>query len=133
MSVPAHILIQPGFWSASGPQVRCSIDASHDAALVAHLIHDRFHRGHTLRTTRLRWEHLRKGIMMPVLLIILIPLAALVIYAVVFDLKQRLRRGAPGSHDISSAARMARANADARGGSGLGAGGDGGVGVGHGT
>jgi hypothetical protein len=81
-------------------------------------------------TTRLRWEHLRKEIIiMPVLLIILIPLGALVIYAVAFDLKQRRHRGAPGGHDISSAARMARANADARGGSGLGAGGDaGGVG-----
>jgi hypothetical protein len=61
---------------------------------------------------------------MPILLIILIPLGALVIYAVVFDLKQRRHRGAPRSRDISSAARMARANADARGGSGLGAGGD---------
>ena len=68
--------------------------------------------------------------MMPVLLIILIPLGALVIYAVVFDLKQRRYRGAPGSHDISSAARMARADADARGGSGLGgSGGDGGIGL----
>ena len=68
--------------------------------------------------------------MMPVLLIILIPLGALVIYAVVFDLKQRRYRGAPESHDISSAARMARANADARGGSGLGgSGGDGGIGL----
>jgi hypothetical protein len=67
--------------------------------------------------------------MMPVLLVILIPLGALVIYGVVFDLKQRRHRGTPGNHDISSAARMARANADARGGSGLGAGGDaGGVG-----
>jgi hypothetical protein len=68
--------------------------------------------------------------MMPVLLLILIPLGALVIYAVVFDLKQRRYRGAPGSHDISSAARMARADADARGGSGLGgSGGDGGIGL----
>ena len=66
--------------------------------------------------------------MMPVLLIIFIPLGALVIYAVVSDLKQRRHRGAPGSHDVSSAARMARANVDARGGSGLG--GDGGVGLG---
>ena len=67
---------------------------------------------------------------MPILLIILIPLGALVIYAVVFDLKQRRHRGAPRSHDINSAARMARANADARGGSGLGAGGDaGGIGL----
>ena len=70
--------------------------------------------------------------MMPVLLLILIPLGALVIYGVVFDLKRRRHRGAPGSHDISSAARMARANADARGGSGLGGGGDGGVGFGGG-
>jgi hypothetical protein len=64
---------------------------------------------------------------MPVLLIILIPLGALVIYGVVFDLKRRRRRSALTGHDISSAARMARANADARGGSGLG-GGDGGSG-----
>ena len=56
---------------------------------------------------------------MPVLLIILIPLAALAIYAVVFDLRRRRRRGAPKSHDISSAARMARADADAHGASGL--------------
>ena len=70
---------------------------------------------------------------MPVLLIIIIPLGALVIYAVVSDLRRRRRGGAPGSHDISSAARMARANADARGGSVLGAGGDGGgIGVGGG-
>jgi hypothetical protein len=70
--------------------------------------------------------------MMPVLLLILIPLGALVIYAVVFDLKRRRRRAALTSHDISSAARMARANADARGGSGLshGDGGSGGVGTG---
>jgi hypothetical protein len=65
--------------------------------------------------------------MMPVLLVILIPLGALVIYGVVFDLKRRRRRSALTSHDISSAARMARANADARGASGLG-GGDGGTG-----
>ena len=56
---------------------------------------------------------------MPVLLIILIPLAALAIYAVVFDLRRRRRRGSPRSHDISSAARMARADADAHGASGL--------------
>jgi hypothetical protein len=83
-----------------------------------------------VRTTRLRWEYLLKEIIMPILLLIFIPLGALVIYAVVFDLKQRRYRGAPGSHDISSAARMARANADARGGSGLGGGGgDGGIGL----
>jgi hypothetical protein len=69
---------------------------------------------------------------MPALLIILIPLGALVIYGVVFDLKRRRRRSALTSHDISSAARMARGNADARGGSGLGGGdgGSGGVGTG---
>jgi uncharacterized membrane protein len=68
---------------------------------------------------------------MPALLIILIPLGALVIYAVVFDLRWRRRTALP-SHDISSAARLARANADARGGSGLGHsdGGSGGVGTG---
>jgi hypothetical protein len=54
---------------------------------------------------------------MALLLVILIPIAALVIYAVVFDLRRR--RGARGSHDISSAARTARADADARGASGL--------------
>ena len=57
---------------------------------------------------------------MALLLLILIPLGALVIYAVVFDLKRRRRRAAPRSHDISSAARTARADADARGASGLG-------------
>jgi hypothetical protein len=68
--------------------------------------------------------------MMPVLLIILIPLGALIIYGAVFDLKRRRRRSALTSHDINSAARMARANADARGGSGLGGGDGGGVGTG---
>ena len=55
---------------------------------------------------------------MALLLVLLVPIAALVIYAVVFDLRRR-RRGAPGSHDISSAARLARADADAHGASGL--------------
>jgi hypothetical protein len=55
---------------------------------------------------------------MALLLVILIPIAALVIYAIVFDLRRR-RRGAPGSRDISSAARLARADADARGASGV--------------
>ena len=52
---------------------------------------------------------------MPKLLIILIPLGALVIYAVVSDLKRRRRGGAPRGHDISSAARTARTNEDAHG------------------
>ena len=55
---------------------------------------------------------------MALLLVILVPIAALGIYAVVFDLRRR-RRGAPGSHDISSAARLVRADADAHGASGL--------------
>ncbi len=59
---------------------------------------------------------------MVILLIILIPLGALVIYAVVFDLRRRRDRGAVRSHDISSAARTARTNADAHGVSGLGQG-----------
>jgi hypothetical protein len=67
---------------------------------------------------------------MAILLVILIPLGALVIYAVVFDLRRRRRGGAPRGHDISSAARLARANADAHGAVGHHGGGDsGGVGA----
>jgi cytochrome c-type biogenesis protein CcmH/NrfF len=50
------------------------------------------------------------------LLLIVVPLIALVIWAVVFDLKRRRRHAGLTSHDISSAARQARAAADARGG-----------------
>ena len=64
---------------------------------------------------------------MALLLVILIPLGALAIYAIVYDLRRRRRRDAVRSHDVSSAARMARANADADGASGLGRS-DGGVG-----
>jgi hypothetical protein len=72
--------------------------------------------------------------MMPVLLIFLIPLGALVIYAVVYDLKRRRRRDDSGSHDISTAARLARTNADAHGVQGSLSGGDpGGAGVGGGA
>jgi hypothetical protein len=60
--------------------------------------------------------------MMAILLVILIPLAALAIFAVVFDLKRRRRRDAPRSHDISAAARTARTNADAHGASSFGQG-----------
>ena len=65
-----------------------------------------------------------------------VPLGALAIYAVVYDLRRRRRRDAPRSHDISSAARLARTNADAHGvQGGLGGGHDGGGGrrVGPGT
>ena len=54
--------------------------------------------------------------MMSVLLIILVPVIALVVWGVVFDLKRRHRHAALTSHDISSAARRARSNADTRGG-----------------
>jgi preprotein translocase subunit SecG len=50
--------------------------------------------------------------MMPVLLIILIPLAVLLIGAVVFDLRRRQRLGAFSSHDNSSAVHRARRDAD---------------------
>jgi hypothetical protein len=70
---------------------------------------------------------------MPILLIILIPLGALVIYAVAHDLRRRLR-GDRTSHDISTAARLARTNTEANGASALGqatnVGGVGGAGVG---
>ena len=73
---------------------------------------------------------------MALLLVILIPLGALVIYAVVYDLRRRRRRDDPRSHDISTAARLARTNTDAHGVSGLGqgtnVGGVGGVGGGGG-
>lgn len=59
-------------------------------------------------------------IMMALLLGILISLAAIFICAVVVGLRRRRRRGAPGSHDVSSAARAARAAADARGVSRIG-------------
>jgi len=52
----------------------------------------------------------------------LAPLGALVIYAVVYDLRRRRRHDDPRSHDISTAARLARTNTDAHGVSGLGQG-----------
>jgi hypothetical protein len=70
---------------------------------------------------------------MPVLLIILIPLGALIIYAVVYDLRRRRRRDDPRTHDISTAARLARTNAEAHGASSFGQGTNvGGVGSGGG-
>ena len=71
---------------------------------------------------------------MPILLIILIPLGALVIYAVAYDRRRRRRRGDRTSHDISTAARLARTNTEAHGASALGQGTNvGGVGSGGGT
>jgi len=57
---------------------------------------------------------------MTLLLSILIPLAVLLILAVAFALRRRRRGDASGGHDVSSAARKARASADARGASGVG-------------
>ena len=63
--------------------------------------------------------------MMLVLLVFLVPLAALLIFGVVFDLRQRRR--ALGSHDINAAVRIARANTDGRTSGLTGGGGVGGV------
>jgi hypothetical protein len=53
----------------------------------------------------------RREIMIPVLLLILVPLAALLIWAVVFDLRQRRLRGAARRHEVNPD--RARANAEA--------------------
>jgi len=51
---------------------------------------------------------------MIILLVVLVPLIALVVWGVLFDLKRRRRHAVLTSHDIGSAARRAQANADAR-------------------
>jgi hypothetical protein len=51
---------------------------------------------------------------MIVLLIVLIPVIALVIWGIIFDLRRRRRHAVLTSHDIGSAARRAQANADTR-------------------
>ena len=51
---------------------------------------------------------------MTVFLVVLAPLIALFVWAIVFDLKRRRRRAVLTSHDIGSASRRAQANADAR-------------------
>jgi hypothetical protein len=50
--------------------------------------------------------------MMTVLLVFLVPLAALLILGVVVDLRRRRRRDALGSHYVSSAVRMTSADVD---------------------
>ena len=47
-----------------------------------------------------------KKIMIAVLLLILVPLAALPIWAVVFDLRQRRLRGAASRHEINQTGRV---------------------------
>ena len=50
---------------------------------------------------------------MIVWLIVLVPIIALVIWGILFDLRRRRRRSVLTSHDIGSAARRAQANSDA--------------------
>ena len=51
---------------------------------------------------------------MTVWLVVLVPIIALVVWGIIFDLKRRRRHADLTSHDIGSAARRAQANADAR-------------------
>ena len=50
---------------------------------------------------------------MTVLLVVLVPIIALVIWGAIFDLRRRRRHPGLTSHDIGSAARRAQANSDA--------------------
>jgi len=50
---------------------------------------------------------------MTVFLVVLVPIVALVVWGIIFDLKRRRRHAVLTSHDIGSAARRAQANADA--------------------
>jgi hypothetical protein len=52
--------------------------------------------------------------MMTILLVVLVPIIALVVWGIIFDLKRRRRHAVLTSHDIGSAARRAQAKADAR-------------------
>ena len=51
---------------------------------------------------------------MTVWLVVLVPIVALVVWGIIFDLRRRRRHAVLNSHDIGSAARRAQANADAR-------------------
>jgi hypothetical protein len=51
---------------------------------------------------------------MTILLVVLIPILALVVWGIRFDLKRRRRHAVLTTHDIGSAAQRAQANADAR-------------------
>jgi hypothetical protein len=52
--------------------------------------------------------------MMTILLVVLVPIIALVVWGIRFDLKRRRRHAVLTSHDIGSAARRAQADADVR-------------------
>jgi hypothetical protein len=49
---------------------------------------------------------------MIILLVVLVPIIALVVWGIIFDLKRRRRHAVLTSHDIGSASRRAKANAD---------------------
>jgi hypothetical protein len=49
---------------------------------------------------------------MTILLVVLVPIIALFVWGIVFDLKRRRRHAVSTGHDIGSAARRAQANAD---------------------
>ena len=51
---------------------------------------------------------------MTVWLVVLVPIIALVVWGIIFDLKRRRRHAVITSHDVGAAARRAQANADAR-------------------
>jgi hypothetical protein len=51
---------------------------------------------------------------MIVLLVVLVPIIALVVWGIIFDLRRRRRSAGLTGHDIGSASRRAQANADAR-------------------
>ena len=51
---------------------------------------------------------------MTILLVALVPILALVVWGIRFDLKRRRRHAVLTTHDIGSAAQRAQANADAR-------------------
>ena len=50
---------------------------------------------------------------MIILLVVLVPIIALVVWGIIFDLKRRRRHTVLTNHDIGSAARRAQANSDA--------------------
>lgn len=62
-------------------------------------------------------DSLRKEIVMITILLILFPLFALIIWAIVFDMKRRHQRASLTGHDAGAALRRARAAAEGRGGS----------------
>ena len=50
---------------------------------------------------------------MTVWLVVLVPIVALMVWGIIFNLRRRRPHAALTSHDIGSAARRARANSDA--------------------